>query len=54
VFYFIISRILPGLGLGTFIPASDAGLGCQGFTEPNLSTLLNKIKHPLFEKRIFD
>jgi len=25
-------------------------MGCQGFTEPNLSTLLNKIKHP-FEKK---
>jgi len=25
-------------------------MGCQGFIEPNLSTLLNKIKHPFGKK----
>ena len=49
---FIISRSFPGLGFGTVLPVI-IGIGCQGFTEPNLSALLNKNQTPLKEG-IFD
>jgi hypothetical protein len=37
---FLSSPGFPGLGFGTVI--LKFRIGCQGFTEPNLSTLLNK------------
>jgi hypothetical protein len=53
---FLSSPFIPGLGFGTLIrhfAYSFCRIGCQGFTEPNLSALLNKNQTPLMEG-IFD
>jgi hypothetical protein len=41
---FLSSPGFPGLGIGTVL--LNFRLGCQGFSEPNLSTLLNKNQTP--------
>jgi hypothetical protein len=37
---FLSSPVFPGLGFGTVL--LNCRIGCQGFAEPNLFTLLNK------------
>ena len=51
VLKFLLSPGVPGLGFGT-VPLIYRS-GCQGFSEPNLFTLLNKNQTPLKEG-IFD
>jgi hypothetical protein len=45
---FLSSPGFPGLGFGTVI--LNFRIGCQGFTEPNLSPLLNKNQTPFSRK----
>jgi len=48
VLKFLSSPGFPGLGFGTIIRIFR--IGCQGFAEPNLFTLLNKNQTPLKKK----
>jgi hypothetical protein len=45
---FLLSPGFPGLGIGTVL--LNCRIGCQGFTEPNLFTLLNKNQTPFLRK----
>jgi hypothetical protein len=47
---FLLSPGFPGLGFGTVI--QNYRIGCQGFTEPNLFTLLNKNQTPFKGRNI--
>jgi hypothetical protein len=47
---FLLSPGFPGLGIGTVL--LNCRIGCQGFTEPNLFTLLNKNQTPLKGRNI--
>jgi hypothetical protein len=47
---FLSSPLFPGLGFGTVLPLFR--IGCQGFAEPNLSTLLNKNQTPFKGRNI--
>jgi hypothetical protein len=47
---FLSSPGFPGLGFGTVLQMLR--VGCQGFAEPNLFTLLNKNQTPSNERNI--
>jgi hypothetical protein len=48
VLKFLSSPGFPGLGFGTVLQMFR--IGCQGFAEPNLFTLLNKNQTPFLRK----
>jgi len=48
VLVFLSSPGFPGLGFGTVLQMFR--IGCQGFAEPNLFTLLNKNQTPFLRK----
>jgi hypothetical protein len=50
VLKFLSSPGFPGLGFGTVL--RNLRIGCQGFTEPNLFTLLNKNQTPFKGRNI--
>jgi hypothetical protein len=50
VLKFLSSPVFPGLGFGTVL--LNCRIGCQGFVEPNLFTLLNKNQTPFYGRNI--